>query len=144
MPLTIQSKLFRALEENIVRPVGSDKEVQFGIRLITATNRDLQSRVDEGQFREDLFYRINVIQLELPPLRARGSDVLQLAQHFVDKFSGQTSKQVTGISEPAAERLLSYSWPGNIRDLRNVMERAVVLSRFDKISVDDLPEKIHN
>jgi len=142
MPMTVQPKLLRALEENTVRPVGSDEEVPFDVRLITATNRDLPSRVDGGEFREDLFYRINVIQLELPPLRARGSDVLQLAQHFVDKFVDQSGKQVTGISEPAAERLLSYSWPGNVRELRNVMERAVALTRFDKIAVDDLPENI--
>jgi two-component system response regulator HydG len=144
MPLTVQPKLLRALEESTVRPVGSDKEIAFDARLITATNRDLLSRVDDGEFREDLFYRINVIQLELPPLRARGSDVVQLAQHFVDRIAAQADKQVTGLSEPAAERLLSYSWPGNVRELRNVMERAVALTRFDKISVDDLPDKIQN
>lgn len=144
MPLTVQPKLLRALEENVVRPVGSDEEVAFDVRLITATNRDLQSRVDEGEFREDLFYRVDVIQLELPPLRARGSDILELAQYFVDKFAAKTDKQVTGMAEPAAEKLLSYSWPGNVRELRNVIERAVALTRFDKISVDDLPEKIRD
>lgn len=144
MPLSVQPKLLRALEDNKVRPVGSDEETPFNVRLITATNRDLQSQVDEGVFREDLYYRINVIQLDLPPLRARGADVLRLAQHFVQQFATQTNKAVAGICEPAAERLLSYSWPGNVRELRNVMERAVALTRFDTLAVDDLPEKIRD
>ncbi|HAY78909.1 MAG TPA: sigma-54-dependent Fis family transcriptional regulator [Planctomycetaceae bacterium] len=144
MPLSVQPKLLRALEDNKVRPVGSDKETPFNVRLITATNRDLQSQVDEGAFREDLFYRINVIQLDLPPLRARGADILRLAQYFVEQFATQTNKAVHGICEPAAERLLAYSWPGNVRELRNVMERAVALTRFDTIAVDDLPEKIRD
>ncbi|MEK6235457.1 MAG: sigma-54 dependent transcriptional regulator, partial [Planctomycetales bacterium] len=143
-PMTVQPKLLRVLEESMVRPVGSDEESPFDVRLITATNRDLQSRIEEGEFREDLYYRINVIQLDLPSLRARGSDVLRLAQHFVAKFANQAGKKVNGVAEPAAERLLSYSWPGNVRELRNVMERAVALTRFDKISADDLPEKIRN
>ena len=144
MPLAMQPKLLRALEESKVRPVGSDSEVPFDVRLVTATNRDLQSSVEDGTFREDLYYRINVIQIDLPPLRARGSDVLQLARHFVEKLAAEAGKQVAGISEPAAERLLSYSWPGNVRELRNVIERAVALTRFDKLAVDDLPEKIRN
>jgi two-component system response regulator HydG len=146
MPLALQPKLLRALEERTVRPLGGDREVPFDVRVIAATNRDLEAAVEDGHFREDLFYRINVIQVEVPPLRTRGGDVLLLAQHFVEEFAGTTGKRVTGISEPAAQKLLSYTWPGNVRELRNCTERAVALSRYDKLVVEDLPEKIrtHN
>lgn len=144
LPLAMQPKLLRALEESRVRPVGGDKEMPFDVRVITATNRDLLTEVEEGRFREDLFYRINVIQLDLPPLRARGTDTLLLAQRFVQLASQRSQRNVVGISEPAAERLLNYAWPGNVRELRNVMERAVALTPFDKIAVDDLPEKIRD
>ncbi len=144
MPMAMQVKLLRALEENRVRPVGSDKEIPFDVRILTATNRDLESAVEEDRFREDLYYRINVIQVELPPLRARGTDVLLLSQHYVEQFAEKARKEIVGISEQAAEKLLSYSWPGNIRELRNIMERAVALTRYEKIAVDDLPEKIRN
>ncbi|TWU13464.1 Transcriptional regulatory protein ZraR [Symmachiella macrocystis] len=144
MPMAMQVKLLRALEENRVRPVGSDKEIPFDVRILTATNRDLESAVEENRFREDLYYRINVIQVELPPLRSRGMDVLLLSQHYVEQFAERAKKEIVGISEQAAEKLLSYSWPGNIRELRNIMERAVALTRFDKIAVEDLPEKIRN
>jgi two-component system response regulator HydG len=144
LPLTMQPKLLRALEENRVRPVGGDQEVPFDVRILTATNRDLESDVEKGRFREDLYFRVNVIQLELPPLRARGMDCLLLAQHFVQIFAERASKDVTGISEAAAEKLLGYSWPGNIRELRNVMERAVALTRYEKLAVEDFPEKIRN
>lgn len=142
MPLALQVKLLRALEERKLRPVGSDKEVEFDVRVLSATHRDLESAVAEGRFREDLYYRINVIQISLPPLRARGTDILLIAKHFAEQFSNRSNKPIVGIAEPAAEKLLGYSWPGNIRELRNVMERAVALTRYDKISVEDLPEKI--
>lgn len=144
MPLAMQPKLLRALEENHVRPVGSDQEVPFNVRLITATNRDLESEIEEGRFREDLYFRINVIQLDLPPLKARGTDILLLAQQYVQSFAERSGKNIIGIAEPAAEKLLAYSWPGNVRELRNVIERAVALTRFEKIAVEDLPEKIRN
>jgi two-component system response regulator AtoC len=144
LPLALQPKLLRALQERVVRPVGSDVEVPFDVRLITATNRDLETAVEERRFREDLFYRINVIHVGLPPLRARGSDVLLLAQHFVEHHAKIFAKPVTGIATPAAEKLVAYSWPGNVRELQNCMERAVALTRFDEIAVDDLPEKIRD
>ncbi|PQO39394.1 sigma-54-dependent Fis family transcriptional regulator [Blastopirellula marina] len=144
LPLAMQPKLLRALEESRVRPVGGDQEVPFDVRLVTATNRDLLTEVEEGRFREDLFYRINVIQLDIPPLRARGTDTLLLAQRFVDQAAKRSHREVVGISDPAAERLLNYSWPGNVRELRNIMERAVALTPFDKVAVDDLPEKIRD
>jgi len=144
MPLTMQPKLLRALEESRLRPVGGDQEVPFDVRLVAATNRDLESAVEEGTFREDLFFRVHVIQLEMPPLRSRGTDTLLLAQNFVEKFAARSNKAVTGISEAVAERLLAYSWPGNVRELRNVMERAVALTRYDKLAVEDLPDKIRD
>lgn len=142
MPMPMQVKLLRALEERRLRPVGGDKEIEFDVRLITATNRDLETAMEDGRFREDLYFRINVIQLDLPPLRARGADILLLAQHFAEVFAVRSDKPIPGISEPVAERLLSYSWPGNIRELRNVIERAVALARHDQLVIEDLPEKI--
>ncbi|TWU21759.1 Transcriptional regulatory protein ZraR [Novipirellula galeiformis] len=144
MPMTMQVKLLRALEERKVRPVGSDKEMRFDVRVLTATNRDLETAVTEGRFREDLYYRINVIGIELPPLRSRGADILRLAEHFRDRFAASENKPVAGFAEGVAEKLLSYSWPGNVRELRNVMERAIALTRYDKITLEDLPEKVRN
>jgi two-component system response regulator HydG len=142
LPLPMQAKLLRALEERQLRPVGGDHEVPFDVRLITATNRDLETAVEEQRFREDLFFRVNVIQIDLPPLRARGTDILLLAQHFIELFTARSGKQITGMSEAVAEKLLAYSWPGNIRELRNAVEHAVALARYDKLAVEDLPEKI--
>lgn len=141
-PLALQSKLLRVLEERRVRPVGGNKESPFDSRILTATNRDLEAAVEAGRFREDLFYRIDVIQLGVPPLRARGMDILLLAQHYLTQFAQSNNKDVTGISKPVAEKLLAYTWPGNVREMRNVMERAVALTQFDKLTVEDLPEKI--
>ena len=142
MPIGLQPKLLRALEQRTVRPLGSNHELTFDTRLIAATHRDLASAASEGRFREDLFYRINVIELALPPLRARGSDVLLLGQHFVREFAERSHKPVTGLSPGAAERLLAYVWPGNVRELRNCIERAVALTQYEQITVDDLPERI--
>ncbi|WP_153555685.1 sigma-54-dependent transcriptional regulator [Roseimaritima sediminicola] len=142
MPMSMQVKLLRALEERTVRAVGSDREQAFDVRVLTATNRDLETAVAEGRFREDLYYRINVIGLELPPLRSRGTDTLRLAEHFLKQFAAAENKAVEGLAEGVAEKLLAYSWPGNIRELRNVIERAVALTRYDKITLEDLPEKI--
>ena len=144
LPLTMQPKLLRALEGNVIRPVGSDQEVPLDVRILTATNRDLETAVEDGRFREDLFFRINVIQCDLPPLRARGTDILLLAQHFLEIFASREKKQVTDISKAVAEKLLSYAWPGNVRELRNVIERAVALTRYDRLGLEDLPEKICN
>jgi len=144
LPLSLQPKLLRVLEDQRVRPVGGDAEVACDVRVIASTNRDLQSAMEEGRFREDLYYRINVIQIELPPLRARGTDVLLLAQQFLQEAAARSGKDVVGLSEPAAERLMAYGWPGNVRELRNAMERAVALTRFDKLVAEDLPERIRD
>ena len=142
MPAGMQAKLLRALEARTVRPVGSDSEVPFRARIIAATNRDLEEAVEEGKFRQDLYFRINVIRVQVPPLRARGGDTLLLAQSFAEKLAKRLGKHVTGVSAPAAERLLAYPWPGNIRELQNAIERAVALTRFESIVVEDLPEAI--
>ncbi|MDC0278756.1 sigma-54 dependent transcriptional regulator [bacterium] len=142
MPNAMQVKLLRALEESRVRPVGSDQEIPFNVRLLTATHRDLESAVESGTFREDLFYRINVIQLYAPTLRSRGSDILLLAHEFLKQFSEKNGKPTFSIANPAAEKLMTYSWPGNVRELRNVIERAVTLTRYDTITLEDLPRKI--
>lgn len=144
MPPTMQVKLLRALEEGTLRPVGGDQEIEFDVRVLAATHRDLETAVEEGRFRQDLFYRINVIQIHLPPLRARGSDILTLAAHYIDQFAENSGKQVSGLASSAAEKLLAYSWPGNVRELRNVMERAVALTRHDTITLEDLPDKVRD
>ena len=142
MPAGMQAKLLRALQERTVRPVGGDQEQPFDARIIAATNRDLETEVEERRFREDLFYRINVVRVHVPPLRARGSDILLLAQHFLERYAAQSRRPVVGMTSATADKLLSYPWPGNVRELQNCIERAVALAQFDQIGVDDLPEKI--
>ena len=144
MPLEMQPKLLRALQENVVRPIGSDRDVPFNTRIIAATNRDLEAEVEEGRFREDLFYRINVVQIPVPPLRSRGHDILLLAQHFLEQTAQRVGKDVKGLSSTVAQKLRDYDWPGNVRELRNCIERAVTLTQFDQVVVEDLPEKIRD
>jgi two-component system response regulator HydG len=142
LPLALQPKLLRALQERTVRPVGGDVEVPFDVRLLATTHRDLEAAIEEGRFREDLYFRVNVIHVPLPPLRSRGADVLLLAQQFVGRYAAEARKPVKGLSPAAAERLVAYSWPGNVRELQNCIERAVALTQYEEIRVDDLPEKI--
>ena len=144
MALTTQPKLLRALQEKRVRPVGAEAEILTDVRLITATNRDLEDMVEDKLFREDLYYRINVIHIPLPPLRTRGGDVLLLAQHMLRHYATVFDKKVMGLSAAAAERMLAYEWPGNVRELGNCLERAVALAHFEDIQVEDLPEKIRS
>jgi two-component system response regulator AtoC len=144
MPQGMQAKLLRVLQEKTVRPVGGDSEIPYDARIVAATNRDLETEVAEKKFREDLYYRINVVRIHVPPLRSRGSDVLLLAQHFVERFATVHRCNVKGLSSAAAERLLAYSWPGNVRELQNCIERAVALARFETLGVDDLPEKLRD
>ncbi len=142
MPVDMQAKLLRALQERKVRPLGGNVEVAFDARLVCATHRDLENEVHHKRFREDLYYRINVVRVDVPSLRERGSDVLRLTDHFLGKVAARRGSPKLGISSEAAERLLAYDWPGNIRELENCVERAVALTRFDQMTVDDLPEKI--
>jgi DNA-binding NtrC family response regulator len=142
IPLELQPKLLRALEERVVRPIGGAAERPFDVRIISATNRDLETAVEDGLFREDLYYRLNVINIEMPPLRSRGTDILLLAGKFIEHFSKKQDKAITGLSDATAEKLLEYTWPGNVRELRNAIEHAVALTPFEKIVPGDLPEKI--
>lgn len=144
MPLSMQAKLLRALQERRLRPVGADEEIEFDVRIVAATNRDLLSSVEEGTFRQDLYFRLNVLQVHMPPLRARGNDILLLAQHFLTRAAAAAGKPLRGIDSEAAAKMLAYSWPGNARELQNCIERAVALARFDQITVDDLPESLRN
>jgi two-component system response regulator HydG len=142
LPLEMQPKLLRALQERRVRPIGGNAEVSFDVRLVAATNRDLELEVEQKRFREDLYYRINVVRVDAPPLRERAGDVLLLGPHFISRFAARAGKEVRGIHAAAAEKLFSYEWPGNVRELENCMERAVALLRFEDVTIDDLPERI--
>ena len=140
----VQAKILRALQERRVRPVGESTEFAFDARVITATNRDLESDVLAKRFREDLYYRINVVRVEVPPLRARTNDALLLAQHFLARCAERSGQPVRHLSSAVAERLVSYDWPGNVRELENCMERAVALAAHDELTLDDLPAKIRD
>jgi two-component system response regulator PilR (NtrC family) len=142
MSPVVQVKLLRVLQERKFRRLGGTEEIDADIRILVATNRDLSKMVAEGGFREDLFYRINVIPLRLPPLRERLDDIPQLAGHFVAKFAEQMGKPITGISRAALARLREYAWPGNIRELENAMERAVALEQTPTVLPDSLPEQL--
>jgi two-component system response regulator PilR (NtrC family) len=139
----VQVKLLRVLQERKFRRLGGTEEIGADIRVLAATNRDLIKMVGEGTFREDLFYRINVIPLRLPPLRERLDDIPALAEHFVAKFAEQMGKSITGISGGALARLREHHWPGNIRELENAMERAVALEQTPTILADSLPEQLN-
>jgi len=141
LPLEIQPKLLRALQERRVRPVGGARERDFDARLVCATHRDLEAEVEAGRFREDLLYRIDVVRVEVPPLRARGRDVLLLAQAFVERYATRGGTDSAALDPEIAEKLLAYDWPGNVRELENCIERAVALAR-DSITVADLPRKV--
>ncbi|MCK4343033.1 MAG: sigma-54-dependent Fis family transcriptional regulator [Phycisphaerae bacterium] len=138
MPPALQAKLLRFLEERRFRRVGSTKEISVDVRVMAATNRDLEQAIAGGQFRRDLMYRLNVVSIHLPPLRARGDDLHLLTQHYVAKFASEFRKPIVKISEDARERLRNYTWPGNVRELRNVLERAVLLCKSETINAEDI------
>ena len=142
MPLEMQTKLLRALQERKVRPVGKSTEVPFDVRVVAATNRDLEEQMEEKRFREDLFYRINVVRISVPALRERPSDVLELAHYFLRRHAERRGETPRRISMPAAKKLTAYDWPGNVRELENCIERALAFARYDEITIDDLPEKV--
>jgi two-component system, NtrC family, response regulator PilR len=142
MSVTMQVKLYRVLQEGKVRPIGRTEESDVDVRVIAATNKDLEKEIAEGRFREDLYYRLSVIPIHLPPLRERREDIPLLARDFLERFSKSMSKNIDGI-EPEAMRLLEvYEWPGNVRELENTIERAVALESRHRISTDALPERI--
>jgi Nif-specific regulatory protein len=139
MSLSAQGRLLRAIQEKEIQRVGGSHAVRVNVRLICATNRDIETGVAEGRFREDLYYRINVFTIHLPPLRERGADVLLLADYFVKKYASLNNKKIERISTPAIDMLSAYHWPGNVRELENVMERAVLVASENVINGHDLP-----
>jgi len=139
IPVSTQVKLLRVLQEFSFERLGGNTSIKVDVRLITATNQDLRKKISEGNFREDLFYRLNVITITLPPLRERKEDIRLLAEHFVKKFSKKSSGGIKGVSKSALEKMMRYNWPGNVRELENVMERAVVLCRGGYIGSNDIP-----
>jgi DNA-binding NtrC family response regulator len=142
MDLEVQVNLLRVLEGGRLRRVGGTGEIEVDVRVIAATNKSLQKQVREGRFREDLFYRLNVVRMNLPALRERREDIELLAQHFLDTFSAKYHKCHLQFSPEVSARLGAYDWPGNIRELKNCVERAVILARGPVIDVDLLPERL--
>lgn len=142
MAPSTQVKLLRTLQEGEIRPVGSTRTVHVDVRVIAATNVDLEQKCRENSFRQDLFYRLNVVRIDVPPLRERVDDIPLLAHHFLQKYQNRSQKQFEGIDANALDCLIQYHWPGNVRELENIIERAVVLSRKGSISINDLPETL--
>lgn len=142
MPLALQVKLLRALQEKEVQRIGGGTPVKVDVRVVAATNRDLEEEVKKGTFREDLYYRLNVIPVRLPPLRERGGDILALARHYVALFCEEGGREPLSLSRDACDMLMRYSWPGNVRELENFMNRVTVLTEGKVVHVGDLPEKI--
>ncbi|TWJ19590.1 sigma-54-dependent transcriptional regulator [Geobacter argillaceus] len=144
MNVALQAKLLRAIQEKEIRRVGGKINIPVDVRIVAATNKDLETEIRKGTFREDLFYRLNVIRLNLPPLRERGSDLATLADHFVRKYAVATGMPVQGISKAALKILLNYSWPGNVRQLESVIERGVLMAEGSLIQPEDLPAEMHH
>ncbi|MCC8180206.1 MAG: sigma 54-interacting transcriptional regulator [Planctomycetes bacterium] len=138
----MQAKLLRAIQEREVQPVGGDRPVRVDVRIIAATNRDLEFEVAQGGFRQDLYFRLNVVSLRLPPLRERVEDIPALAMLFLRRFSGQNGKLVKGFTPAAMDRLLKHDWPGNVRELENTVERAVVLLLGEYVGERELPPSL--
>jgi two-component system response regulator PilR (NtrC family) len=142
MSLTMQVKLYRVLQEGKVRPIGSTEEIDVDVRIIAATNKEFEKEIAEGRFREDLYYRLSVIPIQLPALRERREDIPLLARHFLETFRKTMEKPIEGLSPEAVRRLETYDWPGNVRELENTMERAVALETTGEISLRVLPDRI--
>src|SRR6202142_3278204 len=142
MSLTMQVKLYRVLQEGKVRPIGSNEESDVDVRIIAATNKNFEKEISEGRFREDLYYRLSVIPIQVPALRERREDIPLLARHFLETFRKSMEKPVTSISPEAMSRLESYDWPGNVRELENTMERAVALETTGEVTLRVLPDRV--
>jgi transcriptional regulator with PAS, ATPase and Fis domain len=142
MDLSMQAKLLRVLEEKTFRRGGGVKDLKVDVRVISATNQDLSTAMNAGKFRRDLFYRLQVVPITLPPLRERGRDVLLLARHFMEHFNRECHKSVQGLSTETEQTLLSYGWPGNVRELKNVIERAMIFEVAKEILPEHLPQEL--
>jgi transcriptional regulator with GAF, ATPase, and Fis domain len=139
MPLHLQTKLLRVLQDKEVQPIGSEKPMSVDIRIMTATNRNLEELVSAKEFRQDLYYRLSVVSLVLPPLRERREDIPALVENYIDYFSTNLSRDIEGIAREALDAMVNYDWPGNVRELMNVVERTVLLAREETIKLEDLP-----
>jgi two-component system, NtrC family, response regulator PilR len=144
MNIAMQAKLLRAIQEKEIRRVGGKQNIPVDVRIISATNKDLEQETKRGCFREDLFYRLNVIRITLPPLRERGNDIVALADFFLKKYSAASGIPMKGIGKPALKILLEYGWPGNVRQLESVIERGVLMAESDLIQPEDLPVEVHH
>ncbi len=140
LPLDMQVKLLRVLQEGEVDPIGSKKPVKIDVRVISATNKDLLARAQSGEFREDLYYRLNVFPIQIPPLRERTGDIELLSHYFIERFAAEENKSITGMDDTTLNMLSTYSWPGNVRELENTLFRAVVLADGDTLTVNDFPQ----
>ena len=143
MPPNLQAKLLKVLETGEVYPLGDTKPRTVDVRILSATNMDIENKIKEGKFRKDLYWRLNVIELKLPPLRERIEDIEMLTKHFIKKFAEEHKKDIRGIDSQALALFFDYSWPGNVRELKNALERAVVLAEGSMITAADLPDKLH-
>jgi transcriptional regulator with PAS, ATPase and Fis domain len=138
----IQAKLLRALQERKIRRVGGTHEISVDVRVIAATNRDLRAMVSDGRFRDDLYYRINVLSIDVPPLRERREDIPVLIDYFLKKHTKNTSRLITGLTPETKKLMVDYSWPGNVRQLESAIERAILLAEGEKITLEDLPTEV--
>lgn len=143
MPMIVQSKLLKVLESGDVMPLGDTRSKTVDVRLVSATNKDIEACIKEKSFREDLYYRLNVIEIKVPPLRQRRDDIPVLVNHFLEEYAGAEAK-AKKFDQTAMKSLMTYQWPGNVRELRNVVERAVILSNGNEITENDLPAKVRN
>ncbi|RLB63422.1 MAG: sigma-54-dependent Fis family transcriptional regulator [Deltaproteobacteria bacterium] len=143
LPLPLQVKLLRVLQEDTVRRIGDNRDIPIDVRITAATHRDLSAEVKAGRFREDLFYRVNVLQIRVPPLRERREDIPLLIDHFIDKNNARLGTSIRAINPDARRLLMEYSWPGNVRELENTIERGIVLAEADTLTEVDLPDRIH-
>jgi transcriptional regulator with PAS, ATPase and Fis domain len=141
LPLDMQVKLLRALQEREIRPIGANNQIPTDVRIVAATNRDLEQAIHDGTFRQDLYFRLNVVQIKVPPLRSRKEEIPDLIDHFLDRF-GDLQPSIHGVSEDAMRRLIIYDWPGNVRELENAIEHAFALGDGPLIDASDLPESV--
>ncbi len=144
LPAHVQVKLLRAIQEREVRPVGATSDVSIDVRIVAASNRDLETDVDEGRFRSDLFYRLNVVRIDVPPLRSRREDIPVLIDHFLERYSTETGRGVLAFSPPAMKHLMDYEFPGNVRELENIIERAVALASDEVLGPENLPSEVRS
>jgi DNA-binding NtrC family response regulator len=142
MPLAIQAKLLRAIESREIQPVGSTRRIQIQARVVTATNRDLRADAEAGRFREDLYYRLAVVEIHVPPLRERREDIPLLANHFAEKYARELGRDVRGIARDALRLLSGHDWRGNVRELSNAIERAVIFAAGPQVTAEDLPDPV--